>query len=97
MVLFIFLGAIIGIFSVVFAMQNTALVTVTFLDWHVAAPLAVIVLGAAVFGIAVTLLTMLIGVISNALMEYRQKRERITTVEVPTREVRETTVEQQIA
>jgi len=83
MVLFLFLGAIIGIVSVVFAMQNTAVVTVTFLDWHVAAPLAVIVLGAAVFGIAVTLLGMLLGVISNALTEYKLRREQRVIETIP--------------
>ena len=85
------LGIIVGIVSVVFAMQNTALVTVTFFDWHMAAPLAVVILGAAVLGIAVTLFVMLLGVISNALAEYTARRElrKIETTPVYRTEVAE--------
>lgn len=75
MVLFLFLGALIGITSVIFAMQNTAIVTLTFFDWQVAAPLAVIVLGSAALGIGMTLLAMLVRIISDALNEYTLRRE----------------------
>ena len=56
-------------------MQNTAIVTLTFFDWQVAAPLAVIVLGSAALGIGMTLLAMLVRIISDAPNEYTLRRE----------------------
>jgi len=58
-----------------FAMANTAPVTVTFLDWHATAPLAFVLLNAVLVGIIITLLSMVPQAIRDALDAYAVRRE----------------------
>lgn len=76
MVLYLLAGVLVGSLTVLFAMDNTALVTVSFMEWHSTAPLAFILLAAVLVGIALTLLTMLPLFIRNALDEYARRREQ---------------------
>ncbi len=75
MLLSIILGIIIGAASIVFAMANMAPVTVTFLDWHATAPLAIVLLNAVLCGIIITLLSMVPQAIRTALDAYAVRRE----------------------
>ena len=75
MLLYVIFGIIIGAGSIVFAMENTAPITVTFLDWHATAPLALILLNAVLFGIIIVLLSMVPQAIRNALDTYAAQRE----------------------
>jgi len=75
MALFLALGIIIGVFSIVFMMDNEALVTVTLLSWQFTAPLALIILLSTVFGMIVTLLSMVPQAIREALDQYAAQRQ----------------------
>lgn len=70
------LGIIIGVVSVVFVIDNTALATVTLFSWEFTAPLALIILLSAVFGMIVTLLSMIPQAIHEKLDELAARREQ---------------------
>jgi uncharacterized integral membrane protein len=55
MLLLLILGLLIGALSVVFALQNIAVITVTFLAWQVTGSLAVILLVAMVAGMIMSI------------------------------------------
>ncbi len=69
------LGALLGAFAVVFAMDNSALVTVHLLSWQVTAPLAIILISAAVLGILVVFIAMIPRAIQRALDDYATRRD----------------------
>ncbi len=52
-------GLIVGALGVIFAIQNVAVVTVTFLSWQITAPLAFVLLGSMAAGVVAALLFML--------------------------------------
>lgn len=70
------LGALLGAFAVVFAMDNSAIVTVHLLAWSFTAPLAIVLTSAAVFGILVVLVAMIPGAIQASMEEYAVRREQ---------------------
>ncbi|MBI5457418.1 LapA family protein [Candidatus Kaiserbacteria bacterium] len=70
------LGALLGAFAVVFAMDNSALVTVHLLSWEVTAPLAIILMSAVVLGILVVLIAMIPRAIQRTMEEYAVRREK---------------------
>lgn len=65
MVILFILGLLLGGASVIFALQNVAVITVTFFHWQLTGPLAFVLLGAIVAGVLVTLLLLLPESISN--------------------------------
>jgi uncharacterized integral membrane protein len=65
MIILFIVGLLLGIFSVVFALQNIAVVTVTFFNWHLTGSQALILLLAIGLGIFITLLLLLPEFISN--------------------------------
>ena len=67
MVISLVIGILLGSLSVVFALQNVAVVTVTFLAWQVSAPLALVLLGSMLSGVVITLLVSLPSLIRDAL------------------------------
>ena len=79
MALFLALGIIIGVFSVVFMMDNGAVVTVAFLSWQFTAPLALVILLSIVSGMILTLLTMVPQAIREQLDAYAARREQRRT------------------
>ncbi len=79
MLLALILGILLGGAGVVFAMQNTDLITVSFLTWQFTAPLALILLSTMVLGIIVALLSLLPVAIRDALDAYAIRREQRRT------------------
>ena len=65
MLLLLILGLLIGALSVVFALQNIAVITVTFLAWQVTGSLAVILLVAMVAGMIMSILVSIPEVIKD--------------------------------
>ena len=59
MIISLILGILLGAVSVVFALQNIAVITVTFLDWQIVGSLSLILLLAILCGIVMTLLVIL--------------------------------------
>jgi len=67
MLLFLILGLLIGALSVVFALQNVVVITVTFLAWQVTGSLAVILLVAMVAGMTMSILVSVPEVIRDQM------------------------------
>lgn len=63
-ILFIF-GLLLGAVAVIFALQNVAVITVTFFTWQLTGSLALILLVALASGVAVTMLLLLPEFIKN--------------------------------
>ena len=59
MVFSLLIGIILGALSVIFALQNVAVITVTFLAWQITGPLAIIMLATLISGVVITLLVLL--------------------------------------
>ncbi len=70
MLTFLVLGLLLGAVSVVFALQNTSDITVTFITWHVEGSLALILLLSMVSGVLISILVSLPEVFKN----YRIKK-----------------------
>ncbi|MDD5050114.1 MAG: LapA family protein [Candidatus Pacebacteria bacterium] len=73
-ILFI-LGLLLGGVAVVFALQNIAIVTVTFFNWKLEGSLAVILLLALSAGVVTALLIVLPGSIDNYFRQRALKKE----------------------
>jgi uncharacterized integral membrane protein len=65
MIIFLIVGIILGGISVVFVLQNTTAITVTFFVWHITASLALVLISSIVAGIIITLLLLLPESIGN--------------------------------
>lgn len=65
MIILFILGLLLGAVSVIFALQNIAIITVTFFSWQLTGSLAVILLFALAMGIIITVLLLLPELISN--------------------------------
>ena len=61
----ILFGIIIGAYVVVFALQNTALLTVTLFSWHFSAPAALMITASIALGAALSLLALVPTFIRN--------------------------------
>lgn len=97
MVISLVVGILLGSLSVVFALQNVAMVTVTFLAWQVTAPLALVLLGSMLSGIVITLLVSLPSLIRDALFvkvlvkQKKQLEDELAACRAPATPVAETT------
>jgi putative membrane protein len=67
MIISLVIGILLGSLSVVFALQNVAMVTVTFLAWQISAPLALVLLGSMLSGVVITLLVSLPSLIRDEM------------------------------
>lgn len=76
MVFVLILGALLGAFAVVFAIDNSALVTVNILSWSFTAPLAFVLVSAAVLGVVVALIALIPEAVRTSLDEYATRREQ---------------------
>ena len=74
-------GIILGALAVIFAFQNVAVVTVTFLTWQITASLAIIILGTVLCGIVLTLLFLLPSVIRDEMYMASVKKQKRETEE----------------
>ena len=70
------LGILLGAISVLFALQNVEVVTVTFFSWQMTAPLALILLGTILSAVIVTLLVLLPSLIQEAIYVKTLKKQR---------------------
>ena len=78
MIFSLILGVLLGAVSVIFALQNISIVTVTFLDWQIVGSLSLILLLAILSGIVITLLMLLPSLIRGEFylkMIKKQKKE----------------------
>jgi uncharacterized integral membrane protein len=85
MLIFLFLGLIIGAAAVVFVLQNVVPITVTFLSWHLSGSLAVILLLALLCGMLICALILLPGIVGTQLrlrkmVKLNQKLQSETTI-----------------
>ncbi len=76
MLLFLILGLLIGALAVIFALQNVAVITVTFLVWQVTGSLAVVLLIAMVAGMVMSILVSVPEVIKDQ-MKIRELNKRL--------------------
>jgi len=76
MLLSLIVGIILGALAVIFAFQNIAIVTVTFLTWQVTASLSIIILGTVLCGIVLTLLVLLPSVIRDEIYMANIKKQK---------------------
>lgn len=72
----LFVGIVLGAVTVLFALQNATVITVTFFAWQLAIPLALALLSAFVLGIVVALLILLPNLIRDEIALARVKREK---------------------
>lgn len=78
------LGVLLGALSVMFVLQNVAVVTVSFLAWQVTASLALILLATLLSGVIVTLLILLPGLVRDEIQFAalrRQMKEKDVEIE----------------
>ncbi|MDP4020425.1 MAG: LapA family protein [Candidatus Adlerbacteria bacterium] len=76
MIFFLTLGIVLGIISVVFALQNTEVVTVSFLTWQFEGSLALVLLLTIMSGILMTLLILFPSLIKEAFSLASLKRQK---------------------
>lgn len=65
MIILFIVGLLLGVVSVIFALQNIAVVTISFFSWHLTGSLALILLLAITSGILIAILLLLPEFISN--------------------------------
>jgi putative membrane protein len=70
------LGIILGAVTVLFALQNVALITVTFLTWQISAPLAFVLLTTLASGIIVTLLMLIPSLVRDDIYMRALKKQK---------------------
>ena len=75
MILSLILGVILGAAAVFFIVQNTVLVTVSFLSWQFESSLAAVLFLTIVCGIVITLLFLLPSLVRDSINFSRLKRE----------------------
>lgn len=76
MIFFLIVGILLGIVSVIFVLQNTAVVTVAFLSWQMQGSLALVLFVAIVMGVLISLLILLPSFIRDALMLRTVRRQK---------------------
>lgn len=76
MVISLIIGIILGGLTVLFALQNTAMITVGFLSYSFTAPLSFALLASMLGGIALTVLLLLPFVIRDEMLTRRIQREK---------------------
>jgi uncharacterized integral membrane protein len=91
MIILFALGLLLGAFAVIFALQNIAIVTVSFFSWEVTGSLALILSLAIALGILITLLLILPEFIKNYL-NYKNLKAENSKLEEELRKQKELTV-----
>jgi lipopolysaccharide assembly protein A len=81
MIILFILGLLLGAVAVIFALQNVAIVTVTFFSWSITSSLSVIVSLAILSGILIALLLFLPESISNYFGYRKLKKENAKLIE----------------
>ena len=76
MLISLLVGIVLGGLTVIFALQNVALVTVNLWMWQFSAPLAIVLLGTVLSGIVVTLLILLPNLIRDEIYLKTLKRQK---------------------
>ena len=80
MIIFLILGVMLGVVSVVFVLQNITPVSVAFFAWHLNGSLAVILFLALASGVLITLLFLLPGFIRDE-WQYSRLKKRTRALE----------------
>lgn len=80
MQIFIIIALVIAVLAVIFALQNTMVVTVTFLLWSFNGSLALVLLFSVLVGVLISLLASLPGLIKGRWSNAGQKK-RLTSLE----------------
>ena len=75
--IFLFIGLILGALAVIFALQNIAVITVTFLAWQLEGSLAVILLLAMLTGLLVGILISLPNIIRSKFQIASLRKQNI--------------------
>jgi uncharacterized integral membrane protein len=75
MIIFFIVGLLLGVVSVIFALQNIAVVTISFFSWQLTGSLALILLLAITSGILIAILLLLPEFINNYLKYKNLKKE----------------------
>lgn len=91
MLLLFIMGLLLGGLSVVFVMQNTAVITITLFAWQLTGSLAVVLIMAILAGILITLLMILPESI-DTFLKYRKFEKEIKRLEEDLRRQKELTV-----
>ncbi len=77
MIILFVIGLLLGAVSVIFALQNVAVITVTFFSWQITGSLALILLIAISSGVLVTVLLLLPEFVSNYFKYRSLKKENV--------------------
>ena len=75
MQIFIIFSLFIAILAVIFALQNTMVVTVSFLFWHFTGSLALVLLAALATGAVVSILASIPSLVRNQISSRSQKKK----------------------
>lgn len=75
MIFLLILGGLLGALSVIFVLENTAIVTVTFLSFQITGSLALILFATLMSGIIVAVLILLPALISDEIKFGRLKKQ----------------------
>lgn len=78
MILFIILGILLGALSVMFALQNIAVITVNFLSWHITGSLSIVLFVAIIAGVLISLLISVPEVIKSHFQFRSLKKQNQT-------------------
>ncbi len=91
MIILFIIGLLLGAVSVIFALQNIDIITVTFFSWHLTGSLALILLLTITAGILVTILLVLPGSITN-YFRYKKLEKENKNLEEELRKQKELTI-----
>ncbi len=75
MQVFIIIALLIAILAVIFALQNTVMVSITFLAWNIHGSLALVLLVTLAAGVVISLLASLPSLVRSRLTSRRQKKK----------------------
>jgi len=81
MIILFIIGLLLGAVSVIFALQNIDIITVTFFSWHLTGSLALILLLTIATGILITVLLVLPGSIRNYFRYKKLEKENRKLIE----------------
>jgi len=71
----IIVALIIAVLAVIFALQNTGIILITFLAWKFDGSLALVLLLAFILGVITSLLVLLPRIIKKSIIAFKQKKE----------------------
>lgn len=91
MIIFFVIGLLLGVFAVIFALQNIAIITITFFSWQLTGSLALILLLAITSGILIAILLLLPEFVNN-YFKYKNLQKENKKLEEELRKQKELTV-----